>query len=261
MDYQAVDSSARTRLPGPLVAVIAAIIYTAGMAVTWIITTQSYADQTAQLVRSAIPELVILVLLMVALARFTRIPLNGDLRARSPWVWLPVAGVLLMPLSATVFLALNAGATDWGLVGAVLIGTLLVGFGEEIAYRAIGITGLGQRLAIPYAVMVSAVLFGLLHSINGLAGAQNVPGQVLQTAVMGLSFGWVYVLSGRNLPLVAVLHGLYDFGVTAGGIPDAPNQPALGFVAFVGLVVWGAYGLVMLVVGLLKYRTRMLSDI
>lgn len=251
----------KSRIPGPAAALLAAVVYTAGMAVNWMVTEESYATETASLVRSSIPVLSMLVVAMFVLAHWLRIRVVGDLRSRAWWVWPPVVAICLLPLATTIFLATNAGATDWGLVLGVLVGTLLVGFGEETAYRGIALQGLAQRFSIPVAVILQAILFGLLHAVNGLAGATGVPAQVIQTMIPGLAFGWVYVFSGGNLVLVAVLHGLYDWGLIAAGIPEAPTNGVLSAVAGIGVMVWFIFGLAMTVIGLFAYRGRRLSQL
>lgn len=249
------------RLSGPVAAIIAAVVYTAGMALNWLITSESYATETARLVRSSIPALIILVIAMFALARFARIPVQGDRRMRAWWVWIPVLALVLVPLATVAFLATNPAGTDWALVLGVLVGTLLVGFGEETAYRAVGVTGLAEKFTVPVAVVISSILFGLLHTVNVLADASNVGMQVAQTTVIGVGFGWVYVLSGRNLVLVALLHGLYDWGMIAANVPDARQPNILALLVFVGVAVWLLFSLVMLVVGFIGYRGRKLPEI
>ncbi len=68
-------------------------------------------------------------------------------------------------------------------------------------------------MGIKKALLYSSILFGLLHSVNFLAGptiAQTIV-QVILTTAMGYVFGVIYLKTQRDLLLVMALHGLYDF--------------------------------------------------
>lgn len=242
-------SSTSGKPDGPLrgwaLALVAAAIYTAGMAVTWVLTDYSYIDEIAQLVRQCIPYLAILVVLMLLLIRFTRTRVQG-----TGWPWHPVAwvGSILMAIgiSQVVLTPLVGGTsgTDFGLLAAVFVGTMLVGLGEEAAYRGLVLNGLGQVVRTPVAVLVSSVLFGLLHSVNVLADVPvaSMVVQVILTTFVGLALGWIYIFSNRNLVLVAVLHGLWDFAVIGNGL--FPEPLALTLIAspmLTGFAVMATY--------------------
>ena len=87
-------------------------------------------------------------------------------------------------------------------------------FGEEMVFRGFlmsrfaAIFG-GSRVAWVVAALAQAVIFGLGHAYQGLAG-------VIITGVVGLVFGLSYLLARRNLWPVIIAHALINtWGLTA----------------------------------------------
>jgi membrane protease YdiL (CAAX protease family) len=98
---------------------------------------------------------------------------------------------------------------NWTLLAErVAISLLVVGFVEEFIFRGFlmsriaGIFG-GGRWAWIVALVLQAALFGLSH------GYQQLYGMAL-TGAIGLFLGSVYLLSGRNLWVPVIGHGVYD---------------------------------------------------
>jgi membrane protease YdiL (CAAX protease family) len=85
-------------------------------------------------------------------------------------------------------------------------------FGEEISYRAYLLNraaDVGGRTKAAYwvAVVLVSILFGYGHYYKGPAG-------IVDSGMAGLVLGGAYVLSGRNLWVCILAHGLIDtFGV------------------------------------------------
>jgi len=90
-----------------------------------------------------------------------------------------------------------------------LFGVYIVSsFGEEVIYRAFLITrieemGGGGNAVHRFAVLVSAVVFGLVHFQWGIVG-------IGQTALVGLVFALAYVKLKRNLWINVLAHGYMD---------------------------------------------------
>lgn len=105
-------------------------------------------------------------------------------------------------LSAFEGLEGNPGMLAGMLALAWLSGALL----EETVFRGflvhLGAKLLGPNRGWPLAVF-SAVLFGLMHYYQGLTG-------MLTTGIVGFIFGAVFLLTGRNLALVMIVHGFVD---------------------------------------------------
>lgn len=88
---------------------------------------------------------------------------------------------------------------------------LITALTEELLFRAVLLAILLQLLSVRWAVVASAVVFGLWHvlttigdldgneateSLNAIAQAGSVAGVVVATAMGGLLFGWLRVRSG-----------------------------------------------------------------
>ncbi|MEO0368158.1 MAG: CPBP family intramembrane glutamic endopeptidase [Pseudomonadota bacterium] len=87
-----------------------------------------------------------------------------------------------------------------GWFGIVLL-SLLAGIGEELMFRVV-IQGSLIKIVDPiFAILVSSVLFGLMHYLSKL--------YIALTFLIGLFFGWVYFLTG-SFVLIAVAHAIYD---------------------------------------------------
>jgi membrane protease YdiL (CAAX protease family) len=87
-------------------------------------------------------------------------------------------------------------------------------FGEEISYRGYLVTraadvGARSKFAYWIAVVLVSVLFGYGHYYKGPAG-------MVDSGMAGLVLGAAYLLSGRNLWVCILAHGLIDtVGVVA----------------------------------------------
>jgi membrane protease YdiL (CAAX protease family) len=84
----------------------------------------------------------------------------------------------------------------------------IIPFGEEMIFRAFVINSLASlfpngKAKWTLALLGSALLFGLVHYSWGLGG-------VVQTTVMGLTLGFIYLRTGRNLWVTIIAHGLMN---------------------------------------------------
>ena len=81
-------------------------------------------------------------------------------------------------------------------------------FGEEVIYRGFLINriaelGAGGKWAWRWAVLTSAVVFGLIHFSWGPIG-------MVETGFMGLALGMSYLLLKRNLWITILAHAYMD---------------------------------------------------
>ena len=128
------------------------------------------------------------------------------------WMWsIPVV------LGALVVLAI-----DWGQISSVggayllwlAVGTLMVGFNEEIVYRGLSLVAFrGAGYKEVYVWLATSVLFGLLHGANIVLGQPLVPTlqQIGFAFVLGSVFYMVRRVTG-SLVVLMILHALWDFG-------------------------------------------------
>ncbi len=93
------------------------------------------------------------------------------------------------------------------------LGTALVGFSEEITYRGLAVVGFRGGYSEVRVWLFSALLFGLLHSVNVILGqgAVSTIRQVIFAFVLGSVFYAIRRISG-TIVVVMVIHALWDFG-------------------------------------------------
>lgn len=129
------------------------------------------------------------------------------------WVW-------LIPI---VMLVAIVGGINYGLIGdrsaalffLLLLGCLLVGVGEELMYRGIGVVAFRNLgFSEGKVALWTTVIFALSHSTNLISEGPSAFAQVLVTAVAGYFFYLIRRVSGTII-LGMLLHGLWDFGLTS----------------------------------------------
>ncbi len=83
-----------------------------------------------------------------------------------------------------------------------------IAFGEEMIFRAFLTNMLAgyfphSKVRWVIAVLGSSLAFGLMHFSWGLAG-------IIETTILGLVLGFVYLRTGRNLWVTIIAHGLLN---------------------------------------------------
>lgn len=86
--------------------------------------------------------------------------------------------------------------------GAIALVALLAGLGEELLMRGVLQGGLASHLPIEWAILIAAVIFGLVHFVNAL--------YFLFATLIGIYLGVLYHVTG-NLLIVFIAHALYDW--------------------------------------------------
>ena len=89
------------------------------------------------------------------------------------------------------------------LVAMVALSLVLVGPCEELAFRGFVQRGFENSFGKRRGLLVSSVLFGLLHGLNTLYA-------VVPVFVVGLVLGYVWQRTGGNTTATALMHGVYD---------------------------------------------------
>jgi len=108
------------------------------------------------------------------------------------------------------------GSPEWSTFAFFGFVTLLVGTGEELAFRGILLHSfLGKpasRSRVALAMFVSAVGFALLHSVNYFGGEplQDMLGQLLYTFRWGMVFAPLMLRVKNIIPLM-IVHWLWDW--------------------------------------------------
>ena len=160
--------------------------------------------------------------------------------------------------SALVMIA-SSSPSSQEILGVVTVAvlTLIVGFAEETMFRGILLRGALARYNVFLAMLISAVGFSLLHSVNVLGGepAGSVVSQMGSTLLYGLFMAPLALLIGNLTPLV-LLHFLWDFNVLAvGQVPSADaSQGLLGITQVVSSPVQWVMTVVAWVVVFVLWR-------
>ena len=152
----------------------------------------------------------------------------------------------------------NLALTAWGskplaLVAYLALGTLLVGFNEEIVFRGLMVVGLRGRHGEALVCLYSSLAFGLLHGANFFLGQglSDTLVQVVYAFFMGVVLYIVRRATGTILACMA-LHALWDFSSLI-----RPGSLESGNIALTTLVVGflpGACLLVAIVLSLVGIR-------
>lgn len=156
----------------------------------------------------------------------------------------------ILPGWTLIVPALMATAVIGGLIGAdwdrdtdlvliVVIGTLFVGFGEEIASRGLLLIGARGERSEVQVWLITSVLFGLLHGLNIILG-QAVDLTIKQIIFAFLFGSALYVVRRSTGLLVAgmLLHALWDMSTFLNTSPvEAVDRVPAG-ASFQGIVSW-----------------------
>lgn len=220
-----------------LVAVGVFLAYMVLVGVMWRVTGTRYdalVDSRQHVVRGIIVSIGVgAVLLAVATTwlGWWHLALVEDGRSGPVWA-------LAVPALFVVVALLNIAAIDFRspqarLLPLILVGTLLVGFAEELASRGVLVVGLREAGWGEISVwLVTSVLFALLHGMNALFG-QSGRTTVMQTvaAFFAGTVFYVTLLTTGTLIVAMVLHALWDFGTLGILATKSEQKPVAGLLA------------------------------
>ena len=137
---------------------------------------------------------------------------------------------------AALFVALFAtGTPTVSLVALVLVATnLLIGFSEELMFRGVALRGALSALSTGKAILLSSVLFALLHAVNVLAlmPVEAMVQQLGLTFVFGFAMACFALRANSLLPVIA-FHILWDMVQFLGGLWQAD----FGNLVIIGIIV------------------------
>jgi membrane protease YdiL (CAAX protease family) len=93
---------------------------------------------------------------------------------------------------------------------AVVLFTLLVGINEEVYFRGLILKRLGEK-GIRYAAIVSSVLFGVVHLVNVVGGANLIYTglQIVFAALFGFVCAELVILTKSLIPVI-LWHFIHD---------------------------------------------------
>lgn len=96
----------------------------------------------------------------------------------------------------------------------IFVNSMIVGISEEWAYRGILLKPLRERFPVMTAALLTSVIFGMSHALNGFVTGDfgKALVQAVAASMSGLLFTALRLRTGSLLP-VMLLHGLWDFSV------------------------------------------------
>lgn len=165
--------------------------------------------------------------------------------ARSSATWALIIPVLVAVVAVLTIVTIDFRSAAAKRLPLILVGTLLVGFAEELASRGVLLVGLREGGASEWVVwLVTSLLFALLHGMNALVGqsVQVTITQILMAFAAGTAF-YISLMTTGTLLVPMLLHALWDFGTLGHLATDSPQKPA------VGLLGLGTFALALVVVG------------
>jgi membrane protease YdiL (CAAX protease family) len=217
--------------PKPLTAVLVFLGYLVVFYGVWIATGIDYdriGDNADTLLKWYVAPLAagaVFLIIAVSVMGWWRPALFEVAKAQPRWL---LIGPILMFLAAVLFAATSDRSdTTARMALLVLIGSIGVGFCEELASRGVLIVGFRGAYAEAKVWFLSCLLFGLLHLPNWLFGAG--PGALSQV-LLAFTVGSMLYVTRRvtgSLLWCMLLHGLWDFSQFIGD-----SAPATSLVAF-----------------------------
>lgn len=156
-----------------------------------------------------------------------------------PVLWLIPAATLITTFAR--FYKANLRAFDRKGIILLILGSLIIGFSEELLVRGIAVSALQDAgYSVLLTGIISSLIFGVLHFMNYFNG-QNLKKtsiQVAGTVLMGLNFYIIFVISGTLwLPIIA--HALYDLSIfLLGPDPKIPDSFAAKVISISTLAMF-----------------------
>lgn len=206
--------------PSPLVAIAAIVGYLVVVFGVWVAVGMEYDDigDTIESVQKGVVLAIglgaVYLVAVTSVLGWWKPAIHEPRRVGRGWMWV-VPGLLV------VGFGLNLFATEWGEIDDVgvyafwlAVGTLFVGFSEELLTRGLAIVGGRGAMHEKWVWAFSGAIFGLIHVPNALFG-QSI-GSTLQQVVFAFAVGLTYYVTRRvsgTLIVTMVLHALWDFSL------------------------------------------------
>ncbi len=146
---------------------------------------------------------------------------------------MPLIIISLLILLSNIYDLSSQNIDILNLVSLIFL-AITIGLAEEFLFRGwlqneIVDSYKDNRRQIIMSIIISGVLFGLVHLINAFSGQDifTTIMQVIQTSAIGILLGSIYYIS-KNIWSVVALHSIYDFVILLGEVnsyKDCVNNP------------------------------------
>lgn len=242
--------------PRPLITVGLALGYLAVMAVAWAVLGVDYVtvgESTSTVFRGVVVPVALASVFLAAATSYLGWwgPAMREVERAPRWLW-AVPTLMLLPGLGAVLGGSGSAGRGVGYLLTLGLGTLLVGFGEELLTRGTGLVGLRGGLSEVGAWFFSCVIFGLVHALNVFYG-QSLGSTVQQIAFAFLAGTVLYVTRrvAGTLVVCMLLHAWIDFTTLA--FADAAVAAESPFLVL-SLLQWVAFVLALVGVVVLMRR-------
>lgn len=230
--------------PRPLVGVLCLVAYLVAFYGVWIVDDVDYdaiGDSADTLLKWYVLPLVaggVVLVVAASVLGWWRLAIVEPASARLPR-WTLIPGALMVALAVVALATKDYSDTTAQMVVYLVLGSIGVGFGEEMANRGLLLVGLRGGVTEPMVWFWSCLCFALMHLPNWVFG--EGPGAVAQVALAFLG-GTTFYLVRRGSGLLVwamALHALWDFSAFIGdaGAPVGLLSPVVGLVALVMVIV------------------------
>lgn len=228
--------------PRPLIGVLCLVVYLAAFYGVWIVNDIDYdaiGDSADTLLTWYVMPLVVGCLVLVVLASVLGWWRPAIIETARVPRWAAVPGVLMALLAALVLLTKDFSDTTGQMLVYLVLGSIGVGFGEEMANRGLLLTGLRGSLSEPWVWFWTCACFGLMHLPNWVFGAGPVATYQVLTAFLAGSTFYLLRRATGSLVWAMLVHGFNDFAAFAGdgGAWMALVTPFIGLTSLVMVVV------------------------
>ncbi len=224
--------------PRPLVGVLVLVAYLAVFYGVWIITGIEYkniGDSADTLLKWYVAPLAAGAVVLVVATSMLGWWRPAMLEVRRAPRWVLTTPAVMFAIGILALAGKDYSDTTSTMVLYLALGSIGVGFCEELATRGVLLVGLRGTMTERRAWVWSTVLFGLLHLPNMVFGAG--PAAAAQVGLALLSGTTLYLLrrgSGSLLPAM-LLHGFWDFSafIGDGGQVAVFLNPVVGLTSVV----------------------------
>lgn len=165
--------------------------------------------------------------------------------------------ISIMTFLYSIALINNIGILDKSkitLLIIIFIATFLVGFSEEVMFRGILLHSFTNKGKVYSGLIVSSVLFALLHSVNMLGGVTfgEMVTQVCTSFLLGIYFSPLAIKLESLIPLI-IFHWLWDCILVSSSILEI-NLNIIPLFQIIFNVLLGVILWILIIVDKLKRR-------
>lgn len=239
--------------PSALVAIAAIVGYLAVVFAVWAAAGLKYDDvgDTVENVRKGIVLAIglgaVYLIVVTSVLGWWRPAMREPHKVGGGWMW-------VIPILLLIGAALNLVATKWGEIDGLgtyalwlAIGSLFVGFSEELLTRGIAIVGGRGGMHEKWVWVFSGAIFAMIHVPNALfgQGATATGQQVVFAFAIGLTYYVTRRISGALIVTMA-LHAIWDFStfIQAHSVDGLAEKPvSLAIFAMWGAIIVGIFAL------------------